>query len=259
MEYPFTLFAFYAVALPAVIILGVGKGGFAGIGMISLPIMALVVPPLQAASILLPILLVQDALSTWLYRRSWDARNLMILLPGAAFGILMGYLLAAKVSESMVALTVGMISVWFGIRQTLILFRPTTAGASRPGILLGLLCGTCAGFTSMIAHAGAPPFQIYAIPQRLLREIFIGTSVIFFTVMNWMKLLPFLALGQLNWSNLILAITLIPIATASTWLGVYLVRRSSGRAFYVVIYSLMILLGLYLIIDSIRHQIGAMY
>src|SRR3712207_9533089 len=90
---------FYAVAVPAVTLLGLAKGGFSGLGMLSLPLMALVVSPVQAAAITLPILIVQDVVSVWAYRYTWDKRNVVILVVGAISGILTGYLLAAQVSD----------------------------------------------------------------------------------------------------------------------------------------------------------------
>src|SRR5690349_11312809 len=105
---------FYVAAVPAVIILGLAKGGFAGIGMLATPIVALAVPPVQAASIVLPILLVQDVYSVYLYRQHWHAFNLKVLLPGAAIGIAAGYLLAARLPDAGVAFALGLISVTFG-------------------------------------------------------------------------------------------------------------------------------------------------
>ncbi len=241
---PDATLAFYLVAIPAVVILGLGKGGFAGIGMISLPLIALVMPPLQAASVMLPILMLQDAISTWAFRRTWSGRNLAILLPGAAVGVFLAYLLASRVSSSAVDVAVGTISILFGGKQLIEQLRGTIAPASKPGIVLGWICGAGAGFTSMLAHAGAPPFQIYTVPQRLARDVFVGTSVFFFTAVNWMKIGPFIALGQLTRDNMMLAATLLPLAVASTWLGVWLVRRTSGPMFFAIIYMLMIAIGL---------------
>jgi uncharacterized membrane protein YfcA len=85
---------FYLLAVPAIIALGLGKGGFAGIGMISTPLLALSVPPLHAAAILLPILLCQDVISVWVYRRQWSAWNLKVLLPGALVGVGAAWLFA---------------------------------------------------------------------------------------------------------------------------------------------------------------------
>ena len=95
---------FYAVAVPAVTLLGLAKGGFSGLGLLSLPLMSLVVSPVQAAAIILPILLVQDVVSVWAYRRAWDKRNVMILLPSAIIGTGTGYLLAAPVSDTWAAM-----------------------------------------------------------------------------------------------------------------------------------------------------------
>src|SRR3954464_13339664 len=98
---------FYAVAIPAVILLGLAKGGFSGIGVLSVPLMALAVSPVQAASITLPILIVQDAVSVWVFRRAWDGRHLAILIPSSLVGIVLGYVLAAHVSSAAVELAVG--------------------------------------------------------------------------------------------------------------------------------------------------------
>ncbi len=86
---------FYAAAIPAVILMGLSKGGFSGLGLLSLPLMALVVSPVQSAAIMLPILIVQDVVTVWAYRHAWDRRNVAILVPSATLGILAGYLLAA--------------------------------------------------------------------------------------------------------------------------------------------------------------------
>ena len=83
---------FYLLAIPAVTLLGLSKGGFAGLGMVTTPMLALIMPPLQAAAILLPLLIVQDAISVWTYRRAWSAWNLKVLMPGAVLGTRLGLL-----------------------------------------------------------------------------------------------------------------------------------------------------------------------
>ena len=114
------------------------------------------------------------------------------------------------------------------------------------------MCGALSGFTSMIAHAGTPPFQIYVLPQRLKRDVFVGTSVIFFAAVNWIKVPPYLALGQLTYENLNTSLALCPLAVASTWLGVLLVRRVPGERFITVMNALLILVGAKLIFDGAK-------
>ena len=106
---------FFAVMVPAVILMGLSKGGFSGLGLLSLPLMALIVSPVQAAAIMLPILIIQDVVTVWSYRREFDRRNLATLIPGMLLGVLAGYLLAAKVSDAVVGFAVGVISIGFSI------------------------------------------------------------------------------------------------------------------------------------------------
>ena len=131
---------FYLVATPAVLLMGLSKGGFAGLGLMSLPLMALVISPVQAAAIMLPILITQDVVTVWAYRHSWDGRNLAILLPGAALGIGLGYLLASRVSDAAVALAVGVISIAFAMRR-LVAERRGAPASMRPGLVSGLFWG----------------------------------------------------------------------------------------------------------------------
>lgn len=244
--------AFYMAAVPAVILLGLSKGGFAGLGVLGMPLMALTIPPVQAAAITLPILIVQDAFSVWAWRRTWDRRNLAILLPGAVVGIGLAWALAARVPDRAVALVLGLISVAFALRRFIGRMRGAQPGEARlPGRALGWFWGAVAGFTSMIAHAGGPPFQIYVLPQRLPRDIFVGTSVVFFTSINLIKLPPYVALGQMSRENLLTSAALFPLAIASTFAGIWLVRQVSGERFYDVIYGLLLLLGLKLVGDGL--------
>ena len=238
---------FYAVAIPAVILVGISKGGFAGISALSLPLLALQISPLRGAVIMLPILIVQDVVSVWAYWRKWDWGNLKVLLPGAFVGIVLGYLLAAYVSEAAFKLALGVISLAFGARY---LFAEA-AEAKRAAPHAGLFWGAMAGFTSMIANNGAPPFQIYVTPQRLPRDVFIGTMSIFFAVVNWVKVPPFFALGLFTRETLLTSVALFPLAIAATWAGVVLIRRLSAERFNRMVYSLMVLIGGKLIWDGI--------
>lgn len=236
---------FYAVAVPAVTLLGLAKGGFSGLGLLSLPLMSLVLSPVQAAAIILPILLVQDVVSVWAYRRSWDKRNVLILLPSAMIGTGTGYLMAAQVSDAAVRLAVGVIAMGFALRRIVLEWRKAPPAPVRADVPRGVFWGWVTGFTSMIAHAGGPPFQIYVMPQRLPRDVFVGTGAIFFAVNNWMKVPPYFALGQLT------AAALFPLAILSTWAGVRLVRYVSGERFYTLVYLLLLLVGAKLIYDGL--------
>ncbi len=240
---------FYVAAVPAVILLGLAKGGFSGIGVLAVPLMTLVVSPVEAASITLPILIVQDAVSVWVFRKAWDKRSLAILTPSALVGIVLAYLLAARVSTAAVELAVGLVSLIFGARQ----LRITLRGVARPhqsSDVMGALWGATAGFTSQIAHAGGVPFQIYMLPKRLDRDVLIGTSAIFFATINWLKVPAYAALGQFTRPNMATSLALFPVAIAATMVGAKLIRRVDPERFYVLIYVLLLLTGMKLSWDG---------
>jgi uncharacterized membrane protein YfcA len=104
---------FYLVAITVVVLYGLSKGGFSGLGSLGVPILSLVTSPVRAAAIVLPILIVQDWVSVWAFRRDYSLRNLIILTPSAVIGVGIGWLLAARVSDDAVRLAIGVISILF--------------------------------------------------------------------------------------------------------------------------------------------------
>ena len=240
------------------ILLGLAKGGFSGIGVIAVPMIALAVSPVLAASITLPILIVQDVVSVWAFRKTWDRNVLAVMLPSAAGGIALGYALAAFVKPGAVELAVGAISIVFAVMRLWAERGSASARPAKPEKLpwRGVLAGVTAGFTSQIAHAGGPPFQIYVMPKNLPRDVFIGTSAIFFAVVNWMKVPAYWALGQFTREAMMTALVLLPLAIASTWGGVWLVRRVPAGNFYRIIYVLLIAVGGKLAWDGATSLLG---
>ncbi|BCP55095.1 UPF0721 transmembrane protein [Kaistia sp. 32K] len=245
----FTDIAFYAAALPAVALAGLSKGGFGGaMGMLAVPVLALVISPIQAAGIMLPILLVMDGISLFFYRRMFDRRTLHVMLPASILGIAVGWMTAAYVKEDFVRLLVGLISIlfalnyWFGDR-----LRAEPRPSSGPK---GAFWGGIAGFTSFVSHAGAPPFQMYALPLRLDKQVFVGTSVIFFAVTNAVKLVPYFFLGQFDTANLTTAAVLFPFAALMTVAGIWIVRVIDQTLFYGLSYVFVAVIGLKLTWDG---------
>ena len=239
---------FYAVAIPAIFLVGLGKGGFVGpLAMLGVPLMSLMISPVQAAGILLPILIAMDVFALWSYRGVYHLPNLKIMIPAAATGITIGWLAAAYVSDSHVRLIVGVVAIlftldyWIGWRG---------ARAPGPSIAKGGFWCTIAGFTSFVSHAGGPPVHMYLLPQRLEPRLFVGTNVIFFTVVNWLKILPYAALGQLGVDNLATSAALAPLAPISILTGAWLVKKMNVELFYRIAYVMIFVISLKLIWDG---------
>lgn len=237
---PFTL----AMAVLAVTVLGLAKGGLAGLGALATPLLALAIAPASAAALLLPVLLVQDVVSVWSYRRTWSGWVIAWMLPGALVGVGVASLFAATVPEDKVLLALGLITALFGLYRLWAERGGRIVAASNSPGWVGTLFGAACGFTSQIAHAGGPPFQMWVTPRKLPHETFVGTSSITFAAINWMKVPSYLALGSFNRALLEAAGLLIPLAIAATFAGVWLVRRMDNARFYTLVYLLMIALGL---------------
>jgi len=235
---------FYLLAIPAVIFLGLSKGGFAGVGMVATPLLALVIPPLQAAAILLPIILCQDAMSVWIFRHNWSAWNLKVLIPGAVFGVGAAWLFAAHLSDAFIELTVGVIGIGFVLYSW---FAHVPTEARRPSIPLGMFWGSLAAFTSTIVQVGAPPYQMHILPQRLDKLTLVGTTIWFFASVNVMKIAPYFALGQFSAKNFATSAVLLPLAIAANVFGIWLMHRTSVELFYKIAYLLVFFISLALI------------
>jgi uncharacterized protein len=242
---------FYLVAIPAVILFGLSKGGFSGLGTLGVPMMSLVASPVRAAAIVLPILLVQDWLSVWAFRRDFSSRNLIILIPSSMLGVGVGWLLAARVSDDAVRLAIGVISIAF-VLYMLIRDRLGRAPVEKPGVPSGVLWGSLSGFTSFVSHSGAPPFQVYVMPQYLKPPVFAGTATMFFAAVNLLKVPPYFLLGQFSRDNLLVSAGLIPVAILSTFAGVWVTRRISADRFYAGILALTFLIGAKLTYDAVQ-------
>src|ERR1044071_3147469 len=209
---------FVTVAVIAVLVVGLSKAGLLGsLGMVGVPLLSLVMPARDAAGMMLPVLLAMDAIAVWTYRKDVDWRILRIMLPGAAVGTILGWLLWSFVSDDAVLLFVGVVTLLF-ILDAILPLRKKLQGLP-PSKPWGTFWGGFAGFTSFISHTGGPPFQIYVLPQRLAPAVYAGTTAFFFAIVNSSKLIPYYFLGQLNPSNLMLSALLAPIGVLGVLVG----------------------------------------
>lgn len=240
---------FVAVTVTAVLLVGLSKAGLlGGLGVVGVPLLALVMPAREAAGIMLPVLLAMDAIAVFTYRKEADWSLLKIMLPGAAIGTLIGWALWAFVSDDVVLLFVGVITLLF-VLDAILPLRKKLEGLP-PSTPWGRFWGVFAGFTSFVSHTGGPPFQIYVLPRRLPPAQYAGTTAFFFAIVNTSKLIPYFFLGQLSLHNLSLSAALAPVGIVGVFGGVYLVRRISAKHFYRIAYWLVFALALKLIWDG---------
>jgi uncharacterized membrane protein YfcA len=246
---PITDWHFYAVAVPAVLLLGISKSGFgAGFGSLAVPLMALVVSVPQAAAILMPVLLVMDLLGIAAFRKDFDRALLKFLLPWGLLGIVVGALSFSLLKPAWVAGIVGAFTLLFLAQR---LRFPPRPDQPPPPRWAGALLSTTSGFTSFVAHAGGPPINAYAIPLDLSPVRFTGTMAFYFFAINLAKWVPYGWLGLLDWRNLATSLVLLPLAPLGVWTGVRIARRINQKLFYRFIYVGMLLTGVKLLWDGI--------
>ncbi len=244
---------FYLVAFPALLIVGVSKGGFGGgLGLVGVPLIALVVPLFRAAAILLPVLCLMDLFALRTYWGVYSAPNVRTLLPSALIGVGAGAVAFGTLDERWIRGIVGVIAVAFASQYGFGLWRRggTEAPPRERGALSGWLWGSLAGFTSTVAHAGGPPMSVHLLPQRLDRTVYVGTTVLVFTALNYVKLAPYAWLGQLRVENLATALVLAPAAPVGIRLGRYLHDRVDDEPFYRIAYAMLLVVGVKLLADA---------
>jgi len=241
---------FYAVAVPAVLLTGLAKSGFAsGFGSLATPLMALTIPVPQAAAIMLPVLLAQDAMGLQQLWRDRSSSLLRQLLPFGLAGIVVGALLFGVFTTAAVSGVVGAVTLLFLAQRLLF---PPRRDAPPVARWIGQACAVASGFTSFVAHAGSPPINAYVLPLRLAPRTYAATMAVFFASLNLAKTVPYALLGQVDLRNMLTSVLLMPLAPLGVWSGLWLTRRVDARLFYRLAYVGMGLTGLKLLWDGLR-------
>jgi uncharacterized protein len=240
---------FYAAAIPAVLLMGLSKSGFgAGFGSLATPLMALSITVPQAAAIMLPLLLVMDAVGVKALFQQRDKALIRLLIPAGLLGTVLGTLSFGLLQPKTVAGIVGGLTLLFLAQRLLF---PPRADAPPPPRWLGFVLGIASGFTSFVAHAGAPPVSAYVLPLRLPPLIFTATMATFFAVVNLSKWIPYAFLGLIDLRNLGTSLVLMPFAPVGVWIGIRLAKRIQPTLFYRLVYVGMFLTGAKLLYDAL--------
>lgn len=227
----------------AALIIGISKGGISSAAALAVPMLALFMNPVQAAALMLPILIVTDAVAVWLYRRDYSGRNVAILLPAILLGIAIATLIVPFVSEPLLLAFTGVVGLWAVWRA----WFGGTPEAAPATIAPGLFWGTIGGITTFITHSGAPPIQAYLLPQKLTRLVFAGTMAIAFAVGNVAKIPSYASLGLFEGIDWTLLAILTAVGILGTVIGRWLIKKLSDSAFTRVIEVLLLVLSIMLL------------
>lgn len=244
--------AFWLLAVIATLLFGMSKAGFGGAaGSLGVPLMALAVPAPFAAAVMLPILLAIDLIGLVVFRGKADTANLRIILPGAMLGVALGWLTFSHVDARWIKLLIGIEAIAFALDRFRAARSATIAVPSAPTFLPGILWSGVAGFTSFISHAGGPPIMQYLMPQNMDKMRLVGTTVIFFTAVNFAKLGPYAQLGLVDLSNLAVSLLLAPAIPVGYFVGYRLLQAVDMRGFNLVTAWTLLAAGTKLVFDGL--------
>ena len=244
-------YSFWITAILAASFVGLGKGGIPVIASLAVPSLSLFMSPITAAGLLLPVYIVSDVFALFVYRRDYDPKVLKIAFFGMTLGVAIGTLTAHLIVEWILVLLIGLMGFIFAIRLMINQDTNQIARVKIINIPRGIFWTSISGFTSFISHNGGPPWQIFVLPLKLTKPVFVGTSVITFSYVNFIKLFPYIWLGQVNIQSTYVSIFLMLPASIAVYLGVKWIKVVSEKLFFNLVTWALLLISIKLIWDGI--------
>jgi uncharacterized membrane protein YfcA len=256
----------------AFILIGVTKSGFgSGVGLMVVPMTVMAAPHLPSTGgvrnvlgLVLPLLVIGDIIAVWQYRKLFNPQIIMRLLPGTVVGIAIGGLLLLFMDKQRAGLLASFIKIEVGAESVILVglhwYRTWRAGHNvkfHPSMIRSGAVGAFAGASSTLAHAAGPIIALHLLPQKMERQVFVGTCAVYFFLVNAVKLPVYWHAGQFHASTLLLSAKLLPLVFAGAAFGYWVTRRMNDKYFSRIVYAVTFCLGWYLLWDGITSQFTA--
>jgi uncharacterized membrane protein YfcA len=240
-----------AVLLGTIFVIAFTKGGFGGgFAILGIPALSFVMPAVDAAAVIAPLVLLMDVFTVWAFPpRTWSRPNLRVLVLPLLCGIALGGLTFALVDPAWVTLLIALVTLVFALRW--FARRRVEQPRAAPSGRRAALWGTLTGYTTFVAHSGGPPLAIYLLPQRLDKTVFAGTSAIVFMLCNIAKQVPYFYLGVLEPRNLAAIAAAAPVVPVGVWIGRRFHDRIDEARLYLWCHLLLVAIGLKLLADGV--------
>lgn len=249
MEYSTT---FFLLAVPAVIFAGMSKGGFgSAAAFAAAPFLALILEPAEAVGLMLPLLMLMDLGGLKAFWRQWDWHVARALILGAVPGVALATLVFGAANPDVFRFAIGVIAVGFVVYHWSRARGYLRLGAQTMSLRAGGAWGAVAGFTSFVSHAGGPPAAVFMLSRDLSKTTFQATTVLAFSVINALKIGPYIALGMISTEMAYGWAVLAPFALLGVWLGVLAHRIVPEPLYFRLTYIFLLITGTKLIWDAL--------
>jgi len=238
------------IAFAGVFLICFMKGAFGGgFSIVGIPLLSIVMDPVTAGGLLAPLFIAMDLFALRYWKPStWSKPDLVLLLPGLVIGIGLGYLLFRVMDHRAVAIVMAVTTLIFVALWLLggseIMVRPRSSPKA-------IGAGLASGITTMVAHSGGPPLAMYLLPLGLSKEIYAGTTSLFFTVGNAIKAVPWLLLVKPAGNVWILMAACLLAIPSGVWLGWRLHGRLDQQQIFRACYGLLVVTALKLLWDGV--------
>jgi uncharacterized membrane protein YfcA len=258
----------WGVIFFAVFLIGVTKSGFgSGVGLMIVPMTVMAMGATRyggdkALGLMLPLLIAGDVLAVWQYRRLFSWPIVLRLLPGTAVGVALGSWLLWWFHRRPPRLLVPLIKIEVALESIVLVglhwwrvWRGRLLHVT-PSLPRSTVTGAFAGASSTLAHAAGPIIALYLLPQRLERQLFVGTCAVYFFLLNTAKLPGYQTADMFTPDVLLLSLKLLPLVAAGAAFGFWVTRRMNDELFSKVVYVVTFLLGWYLLVDGVMGLRG---
>jgi uncharacterized protein len=221
---------FYVIIIVVAIIVGLSKGGMGAVlGVLITPLLVLVMPPASAISLSLPLLMFGDVFALYFYWKTWDMHYIRLLLPLAILGIVIGTYLLATLNSLTLRHIIAVFTLLFVVYK--IADHWLKALDYRPHNWHGYLAGGVSGVGSALANAGSVPFTAYMLLQDVTPQVFVGTTTLYFAVLNLLKVPGYILAGLFDLDQLLSVIWALPAIPVGVYLGRWIINRIDKIAF----------------------------
>jgi uncharacterized membrane protein YfcA len=225
-------------------LIGISKTGIPGVGILAIPLTAMILPAKASTGIILPMLIVGDIFAVSYYKKKAIWKYILRLLPFAAIGIIIGYFLLGRINDKqlnkfigIVILVIFLLNWWWNKKEINVPQK----------IYFAVVMGLFAGITTMMANAAGPILIIYLLSMKLPKTEFVGTGAWYFFILNWFKVPFSVNLGLININSLKLNLLLLPGICIGAISGIFLLKKIPQKIFNQIVQVLAVIAALKLI------------